>query len=71
LDGALVPLVVVTCFWVFLPPADIDMADEAGALFLAVCAGQELVPVLEGAIWKTWSEMTEKDSTMIGWMVVE
>ena len=39
----------------FLPPADVEVADEtgaegaAGAFFLAAHVGQELVPVVEGA----------------------
>ena len=37
-------------FWFFLPPADVEVADEAGALFLAVHVGREFFPEVEGAI---------------------
>ena len=56
LDGTLVLSVVAACFWAFLPPADMEVADEmhatdgVGAFFLAACVGQELVPVVEEAI---------------------
>ena len=58
LDGTLVLLVVAACFWAFLPPTDMEVADETGApdgtgaFFLAAHVGQELVPVVEEAIWE-------------------
>lgn len=51
LDGILIASAVVF-FWVFLPPADVEVgvADEAGGSFLAVHVGREFLPEVEGAI---------------------
>jgi len=51
LDGTLVASVVAAVFfWFFLPPADVEVADEAGSLFLAARVGREVFPEVEGAI---------------------
>ena len=53
LDGTLVASVASVAavfFWFFLPPADVEVADDAGALFLAARAGREVLPEVEGAI---------------------
>ena len=48
--GALVASMTAVFFWFFLPPADMEVADEAGALFLAAHVGREFFPEVESAI---------------------
>ena len=48
--GASVASMTAVFFWFFLPPADVEVADEAGALFLAARVGREFFPEVEGAI---------------------
>jgi hypothetical protein len=50
LDGTLVASVAAVFFWFFLPPADMEVADEASALFLAARVGREVWLEVEGAI---------------------
>ena len=48
--GALVASMTAVFFWFFFPPADMEVANEAGALFLAARVGREFFPEVEGAI---------------------
>lgn len=51
LDGTLAASVaLVAAVFFFLPPADVEVADDAGALVFAVGIGRELLPEVEGAM---------------------